>query len=111
VSAWAAKRPCSRVGCAKLVTNAQPCPEHGRRPWEHDQPSAALRGYGHRWRKLRALVLAEEPTCRYCRHAPSTTVDHVIPKAKAGTDERANLAGACNRCHATKSGREGRDGR
>jgi 5-methylcytosine-specific restriction protein A len=99
------------AGCPHL----QPCPVHGKRPWEHDRPSASDRGYGQRWRKLRAWVLAEEPLCGLCeaegRVEPSTMVDHIKPKAQGGTDARENLRGICKRHHASKSGAEGQASR
>jgi len=51
-------------------------------------------------------VLAEERRCRYCG-APSTTVDHIVPKFEGGTDARSNLAGACKDCQQRKAAREG----
>ncbi|MFE6404774.1 HNH endonuclease [Streptomyces alboflavus] len=56
-------------------------------------------GSTSRWRKTRAGVLAEEPTCRWCGVAPSTTVDHIIPRKHGGDDRRENLAGACEPCN------------
>lgn len=107
VSPMAPKRPCGSPRCPEF----RPCPRHGRRPWEHDRPSASARGYGTEWRRRRAVVLREEPTCGYCGRAPSTTVDHVVPKTRGGTDDRENLRGACKRCHDTKSAREGQASR
>lgn len=83
-----------------------------RRPWEHPEGkvTGASRGYGYAWAKIRKRVLAEEPWCRYClidgRQAPSTTVDHMINRARGGTDERANLCGCCTPCQRSKAGRE-----
>lgn len=107
MSPMAPARPCSQPFCPHLITNTQPCPIHGKRPWDHGSASPAERGYGAEWGLKRAQVLAEEPVCRYCRKAPSTQVDHVTPKSKGGTDDRSNLAGTCKRCHETKSAREG----
>lgn len=100
------------AGCPNL----QPCPVHGKRPWEHARPSASERGYGQAWRKLRAWVLARDQyLCVSCRDAgqvtPATSVDHVTPKARGGTDDPENLAATCERCHSTKSGREGQASR
>ncbi|CAG9197057.1 putative enzyme [Burkholderia vietnamiensis] len=35
-----------------------------------------------------------------------TSVDHVVPKAKGGTDRDENLQAICNGCHAAKTARE-----
>ena len=107
LSPWAPKRLCARPGCGRLVSNTEPCPLHGKRPWQHNRPTASERGYGLAWRRLRAQVLAEEPVCRYCGWAPSTQADHIVPRARGGSDDRSNIAGSCKRCHESKSGREG----
>lgn len=47
-------------------------------------------------------------TCRYCgRSAPTVAihVDHIIPVAKGGTDDPANLVAACEECNQGKSDR------
>lgn len=75
----------------------------------HDQArgSAAARGYGRRWQKLRLLVLHEQPICETpgCG-CMATDVDHIIAKRKGGTDERDNLRALCHACHSRKTGRE-----
>src|SRR3990167_607100 len=95
--------PCSQPGCPAL----QPCPTHRRDPYRTDQTegrSTSERGYGWAWQQLRALVLAEEPTCRLCP-AASTDVDHIMPKARGGTDNRINLRALCGDCHHRVTGR------
>ncbi|WP_425582326.1 HNH endonuclease [Streptomyces synnematoformans] len=63
--------------------------------------SSALRpgGSSRKWRVLRAVVLSEEPVCRWCQNAPTTHVDHIIPRARGGDDRRENLCGACGPCN------------
>lgn len=56
-------------------------------------------GSSRAWRRLREQVLAEEPHCRWCHTAPSTCVDHVLPRARGGDDRRENLAGSCQPCN------------
>jgi 5-methylcytosine-specific restriction enzyme A len=115
VSPTAPRRPCSHPGCPRLVDKANPCPEHGKRPWEHDRPSAAARGYGRAWQKLRAFILARDPLCDVCDEAgrvtPATMVDHIVPKHLGGTDDDSNLRGICKPCHDTKSALEGQASR
>jgi 5-methylcytosine-specific restriction protein A len=54
--------------------------------------------------KLRLVVLARDnhlcqPCYREGRITPATAVDHIIPKAKGGSDDLENLEGTCEPCH------------
>lgn len=93
-------RPCSRPSCPHM----SPCPVH--HPTD-PRPNAHQRGYTHRWQQIRLAVLAEEPLCRHClAHGltvPSADVDHILPKAHGGSDERVNLQGLCHPCHSVKT--------
>lgn len=118
-----AQRPpkvCAHPGCTKLTTSKTGrCREHVRvlqKQYDEKRESAAKRGYDARWQKLRKMVLREELWCRdpFTIHrrygerlVPATEVDHIIPKAKGGTDERENLQGLCKSCHAKKTRMEG----
>lgn len=65
------------------------------------RPSATKRGYGVVHRRLRLMVLREEPICRACHVADATEMDH-----KDGNNRnlrRDNLQGLCKRCHSRKS--------
>jgi len=73
-------------------------PTMTRPPYSTHRLSSAQRGLGYEHRKLRAQVLKEEPVCRWCG-APSTTSDHIIPRAKGGQTVRENLAGSCATCN------------
>lgn len=55
-----------------------------------------------RWRRLRALVMSEEPFCRHCIEqsvnppSPTVIVDHIDGKAAELDDyRRSNLQGLC----------------
>jgi 5-methylcytosine-specific restriction enzyme A len=83
---------------------------------DRQRPSAARRGYGPRWRRARAVFLAQHPLCAACqakgRVVPATIVDHVVPHRgdqKLFWD-RNNWAPACKPCHDAKTAREGRWG-
>lgn len=60
--------------------------------------------------RIRAAVLAEEPLCRHClaqgRTEAATIVDHIVPIAGGGTDDRSNLQGLCGPCHDVKTREE-----
>lgn len=69
------------------------------------------RGYDHRWDKLRKLILARDKfLCQAClakgRVARGNHVDHIVPKAKGGTDDTGNLQVLCAPCHDAKTTRD-----
>lgn len=105
-------RPCKTPGCGQIVGagDGPYCADHvGAGTSIDDRPSSSRRGYDRRWRALRKRVLAEEPICRdpYKRHpgrlAPTTDIDHIIPRSCGGEDERKNLQGLCHSCHSYKT--------
>lgn len=88
----------------------------GNSLWRPDaeRGTAAQRGYGSAWRKLRAQVMErDEHLCQSClkvdKVTVATQVDHVTPKAAGGTDDLSNLRALCRACHDAKSRREMRD--
>lgn len=73
--------------------------------YEERRPNASQRGYDRRWRKVRALVLAENPLCVMCeklgRVTAATVVDHKI-RIKERPDlrlDRDNFQPLCKSCH------------
>ena len=72
------------------------------------------RGYGSAWDKIRLIVLKRDNglcQCSKCqggkiRVTPATEVDHIIPKAKGGTDRLDNLQAINKQCHKKKTARE-----
>ena len=66
------------------------------------RPSAAKRGYGATWRRMRLIVLHEEPWCRLCG-APATDVDHIVPHVPGQPHDRANLRSLCHTCHSRRT--------
>lgn len=73
--------------------------------------SAARRGYGHQWRKLRRLVLCRRPLCADPFHIHesnsavvlATDVHHIVPLASARPirelNSEENLMPLCHSCH------------
>lgn len=54
------------------------------------------------WKKIRVRVLRRDGyTCYYCG-AEADTVDHLVPRAKGGTDDMDNLVAACRSCNYSK---------
>lgn len=71
--------------------------------------SAASRGYDADWRRLREVILAEEPLCRRCADMDAVTaatmVDHIVP-IEIAPERRLdpdNLQPLCERCHRIKT--------
>ena len=53
----------------------------------------------------REIFRRDHYTCQYCGlHAPSLTVDHVIPRHLGGRETWDNLVTACNLCNHRKGG-------
>jgi 5-methylcytosine-specific restriction protein A len=74
--------------------------------------TAAQRGYGSRWQRLRLAVLAERPLCEDCKLrnvvAEATEVDHIDGKGPLGPRgyDLDNLRPLCKRCHSRKTARD-----
>lgn len=70
--------------------------------------SLTPRGSTWRWRQIRATVLARDGySCVVCG-ARATQVDHVVPRAAGGSDDRANLRSLCGTCHRAKTTHDSR---
>ncbi len=99
---------CRRPGCPGLV-RAGVCSVCGPRRHVVDQVhdeqrgTAAQRGYGGRWQRVRLNYLRMHPLCVCCHEAgrvePATDVHHLIPKRSGGSDEDSNLQALCHACH------------
>ncbi|HEY8604713.1 HNH endonuclease signature motif containing protein [Tsuneonella suprasediminis] len=101
---------------AKRPPNFQSRSPAKRRGWSATtRGTRAQRGYGWAWEKLRARILKAEPLCRACRKegraTVATTVDHITPKHKGGTDDEENLQSLCDPCHKAKTAAEGQASR
>lgn len=99
---------CRRPGCAGVVRDGV-CSICGPLRKQHDQVAdgrrgtAASRGYGGRWQRLRAMYLRAHPLCVQCaregRTTAATDVHHLVPKRDGGLDEASNLEALCHSCH------------
>jgi 5-methylcytosine-specific restriction protein A len=54
---------------------------------------------------IRDAFLKARPFCELCG-APSTDVDHRVPRRRGGTDHWANLQALCHPHHSAKTARE-----
>lgn len=52
---------------------------------------------------LRDAILEEDVLCVWCRASPSTTIDHVRPLNRGGSNHELNLVGACGLCNYVKA--------
>jgi 5-methylcytosine-specific restriction protein A len=66
------------------------------------RPTAAERGYGNLWRKVRWRFLKKYPLCAHCGRL-ANLVDHIQPLRAGGTHNWDNLQSLCRSCHAVKS--------
>lgn len=107
-------RPCRKLGCRGLHRNGNGyCEAHQdmAAAWGgNSRGSAAERGYGAAWRRLRLLVLKRDGwvcRCADCkavgRVRNASEVDHIIPKAEGGTDHPDNLSAIHPDCHKRKT--------
>lgn len=56
-------------------------------------------------------MLRDHPFCALCKARPSAFVDHIVNKARGGTDARDNLQGLCGDCHDAKTRAEAAEGK
>ena len=104
-----AARPCAQPGCPATQRDGRQFCEVHRRQYETARGSAAKRGYGHEWQRLRRLFLNAHPLCvdPFKDHpgqvVAASEVDHKIPKARGGTNAWDNLQALCKPCHSKKT--------
>ena len=111
---WKIKGPCPGRHCPNLTAGGILCPtclQARRMASDAQRPSASARGYtSARWRKLRAMKLAESPVCETCslmgRTTAATEVDHIVPHNGPSDPlfiEWGNLSSKCKSCHSRKT--------
>ena len=98
-------RQCNQPGCGAAAAGNH-CDAH-RAPAEAERGNSAARGYGHRWRKIRAAFLREHPLCERCeakeRVTPATEPHHRLPRREGGSDDWSNLEALCHECHSEET--------
>jgi 5-methylcytosine-specific restriction enzyme A len=71
------------------------------------RPSASQRGYGADWRRISAKVIAGATVCHWCGGAftkdDPATADHIVPKARGGTNDESNLVPAHRSCNSRRA--------
>lgn len=114
----AAPRPCTKPGCGAYAVAGGRCRAHPHpAKWVADakRGNRHQRGYGTYWEKLRIAILRRDNyscRCPECAQAPmarvADEVDHIVPKARGGSDDPSNLQAINRDCHQRKTSREGK---
>lgn len=105
-------KPCASPRCYKMATKSGRCEDHQPEPWLSSKgKTPAQRGYGFDWVKIRAKALLRDGhLCQQCIKdgviTLATDVDHIISKAKGGTNRMENLQSLCKQCHKVKTNME-----
>lgn len=110
-------KPCNGPRCKAMATKGGYCDEHQPIviPWKSSVgKSAKERGYGSAWTKIRNTVRKRDKwLCQECLRKGIVTkgsdVDHILNKARGGTDAMNNLELLCKPCHKAKTIRERND--
>jgi 5-methylcytosine-specific restriction protein A len=108
------RQACSRPYCRNFAEHRGRCLEHARAEQKaYDDARRESRPFywSKHWRRLRALVLAEEPLCRRClaegKFVPTEEIDHILAIKDGGAElKRENCQGLCGPCHRVKTRRE-----
>lgn len=74
-----------------------PPPAHVAERLPHSERAGSVKQF------MRDTVMLSDRICCYCLEAPSTTLDHIFPRARGGQNLYKNLVGACVPCNSTKS--------
>jgi len=105
-------RPCRNRACPQLTNDSSGyCEQHkkqAQQQQDRERGTAAERGYDGRWRRIRAMVLTEEPLCRECmktnRVTAASEVDHI--DGNVHNMSRSNLQPLCGYHHKVKTAKE-----
>lgn len=91
---------CSKRCAAHLRNPPRSELDRRRTRYERELSTAGLTR--HQRDALRAKWVAQGRRCTYCADGAPTTVDHVVPLIRGGTNWEGNLAPACRSCNSSK---------
>lgn len=84
--------------------NLQPCPDHGRKPWESSRRRERTVSGWEQQRRAQRVMRRHDGICHVCGRPGSDEVDHVIPLEQDGPDTEDNLRPIHARpCHEQKT--------
>jgi len=92
-----------------IVQKRNGVPIEDQRPPSNDTPLAALgfdgasRFGGGIWSRFRAVFDRDKGRCRMCGRNENLHIDHIIPRARGGSDDLENLWLLCRECNLSKS--------
>ena len=98
-------KPCAQVGCPnKAIPGKSRCEQHQRshnRQADENRDNSYQRGYTRHWRKVRAMVLRDEPLCRRCNQQNQTVAADMVHHIDedSSNNSRDNLEPLCSACH------------
>lgn len=88
--------------CAAASRRVRASSDHRSKRWQRE---LAAPGLSEKKRAaLRRRWVGQGRSCAYCS-APATTLDHVVPLVRGGTNYEGNLVPCCRRCNSSKAGR------
>lgn len=90
--------PCLDCGTPSTSTRCTRC----TRQRERRRGSSTARGYTSQWQRTARQHYGQP--CHWCGR-PADTADHLVPKAKGGTDDEANIVPACRSCNSSRRDR------
>lgn len=104
--------PCIDCGAPCTKTRCRPCNGAAHRVraendshLTRDRRESAAPGLSYQRRaRLLARWKRQLRACTYCDQ-PATTIDHVVPLVRGGTNYEGNLAPSCKSCNSRKGGR------
>lgn len=82
------------------------CADSRRKAADARRGTASQRGYGADWKALRAQLMPPGTRCACGCGKLASHLDHIVPRARGGTDDPSNLQPLARGCHSRKTAAE-----